>query len=128
MKKRGRKHSIEEMFLMKQVAKKFEEVRETKGAKAAAKELKVSLPSFYNYLAGSDLPRIEVLRRTREIWHIKWDQIDPSQLLQTRKIASAEQLAFSFIDAITQDDITVGKIGREGKKVLRVTFDIKFPA
>src|SRR6267143_1861355 len=59
LKRRGSAHTFAEKLLMKQVAEEFTKRRESLGAKEAAKQLGVSVPSFYNYAAGTDLPRVE---------------------------------------------------------------------
>ncbi len=62
----------------------FTKKKKELGAKHAARELNVSLGSFYNYAAGKDLPRMEVLRDAQQKWDTKWPWIDPSEIfLQT---------------------------------------------
>jgi len=126
LKKRGRKHSFAEKCRMAQVADEFKKKKNELGAKKAARQLNVSLASFYNYVAGTDLPRMEVLRDAEEKWGIKWKLIDPSEFLQTRKVRSIEQLAFSFIEAVREEDVEVAEVGPEGKSVLQVTLKIRF--
>jgi hypothetical protein len=54
---------------MAQVARVFTAKRKEKGgAKRAAKELGISLASFYKYASGDDLPRMEVLRAAQTKW------------------------------------------------------------
>ena len=128
MKTRGRKHSPGEKRLMHQVAEEFGKKKEELGARKAAKELSVCLASFYNYVAGTDLPRMEVLEEAREKWGIKWDLIDPAEILRKKKVGSTEQFVFSFIDAVRKEDVEVSRIGPEGTTVLEVRFRIRFPA
>jgi len=128
LKTRGRKHSPGEKRLMHQVAEEFGKKKEELGARKAAKELSVCLASFYNYVAGTDLPRMEVLEEAREKWGIKWDLIDPAEILRKKKVGSTEQFVFSFIDAVRKEDVEVSRIGPEGTTVLEVRFRIRFPA
>ena len=88
MKRRGPRHSPGEKHLMTQVARVFTlRKKEKDGAKRAAKELGISLASFYKYAAGDDLPRMEVLRAAQQKWKgVKWDLIDVSKLLKKRAV------------------------------------------
>ncbi len=129
MKPKGSKHTFAEKQLMAQVASEFEKQKQRLGgAKEAAGQLGVSVPSFYNYLAGTDLPRIEVLRKAHKKWGIKWKLIDSSQFVLSMKLESPEQYALPFLDAVHEKDVKVAKIEREGKDVLRVSFKIRFSA
>jgi hypothetical protein len=128
LKSRGRTHSPVEKRLMKQVRDVFDRKRRDVGAKQAASQLNVSLASFYNYAAGKDLPRLEVLRDAQEKWGIKWELIDPSEILRTRKVSTAEQLAFAFLDAVRQEDVEITKIKPKGKSVLQILLQIRFSA
>jgi predicted DNA-binding transcriptional regulator AlpA len=113
---------------MAQVASEFGKKKDDLGVRQAAKELGVSLPSFYNYVAGTDLPRMEVLRKAYKKWGIRWIHIDSSQFVSTMKLASAEQYAIPFLDAVQEKDVKVSKIEREGANVLRVALKIRFSA
>jgi hypothetical protein len=128
MKRRGAEHTYAEKQLMSQVASEFEKKKKELGARRAAAELRVSLPSFYNYVAGTDLPRMEVLRRAHQKWQIHWKHIDSSQFVLNMKIESPEQYALPFLDAVKERDVTVARIEREGKNILRVGFKIRFSA
>ncbi len=128
MRARGRKHSPGERLLLKQVAEVFQEKKRELGAKGAAQELNVCLASFYNYAAGTDLPRMEVLRDAQEKWGIKWKLIDPAEILRTQKMQSPEQIVFSFLKALREEDVEVARIKPEGQSLLSVTFKIRFPA
>ena len=125
---RGRKHSPGEKQLLAQVAKVFTARKERFGAKRSAQELNISLASFYNYAAGKDLPRMEVLRDAQKAWRVRWDLIDPSEVLLTRKANSAEQLVFSFLESLRKENVEVVRIGPEGETVLQVTLKIRFSA
>lgn len=113
---------------MQQVASEFGKVKKKLGAKEAAKQLGVSLPSFYNYVAGTDLPRMEVLRRAHKRWAIRWEHIDSSQFISTLSVASPEQFVLPFLDSVQEKDVRVARIRREGKNTLRVAFEIRFTA
>jgi hypothetical protein len=128
LKTRGRRHSPGEKRLMQQVAEEFGKKKKELGAKEAAKALNVCLASFYNYLAGTDLPRIETLDDAREKWGIKWDLIDTEEMLRKKRVDSAEQFVFSFIDAVRKEDVEVSRVGPQGSTVLEVRFRIRFPA
>lgn len=129
MKKRGRRHTPGEEHLMLQVAKVFSAKLEEKGgAKKAAKELGISLASFYKYASGGDLPRMEVLRDAQEKWAgVKWDLIDVSQITKKKKIASPEQYVLSFLQELRTEDVEIAKIGPKGERVLQVLLNIRFP-
>jgi hypothetical protein len=128
MKPRGSRHTYAEKLLMAQVAFQFSRKKKELGAMRAATELGVSIPSFYNYVAGTDLPRMEVLRKAHEKWNIQWKHVDSSQFVLTMKLESPEQYALPFLDAVHQKDVKVAKIVREGKNVLRIALKIRFSA
>lgn len=129
MKHPGARHTYAERQLMKQVATVFSARKHEKGgARRAARELKISLASFYNYAGGKDLPRMEVLRDAQELWDIKWDLINPAEILRTREVQDVEQLVLAFLDSVRQKDVTVAKIERGGKNTLRVALEIRFVA
>ena len=128
MKRRGHKHSPGEKQLMAQVSDVFTKKIEELGAKRAAKELGVSLASFYNYAAGSDLPRMEILQRAQEKkWTTKWKYLDPSNILSTRNIPPAEQLLLP-LSTVRARDIEVVSIKPKKSNVLQVTLSIRFSA
>jgi hypothetical protein len=128
MKPKGSRHTYAERMLMVQVAEEFTKKKKELGARRAAKELGVSIPSFYNYVAGTDLPRMEVLRKAHKVWRIQWKYIDTSQFVLTMKLDSPEQYPLPFLTAIQEKDVTVAKIERQGRNVLRVAFQIRFSA
>ena len=133
MANRGNKHTYAERRLMAQVAKEFKKRKVELGARKAAKQLDVSLASFYKYVAGTDLPRMEVLKRAQEKWGLKWDLIDPAQILRTRKIQSSEQYLFSFLKSVRQEDVLVYEVtppkkGPEKENALQITLKIRFTA
>jgi hypothetical protein len=126
-KKRGAKHTFAEKQLMRQVADVFSQKKQNPGAKTAAKQLGVSLPSFYNYANGTDLPRIEVLRDAQEKWGITWMLLDPSEILRSRKFTSANQLSLP-LDSIREQDVEVVEVHPKKSNVLRITLNIRFSA
>jgi predicted transcriptional regulator len=130
LKKRGRKHTPGEIQLMSQVARVFTAKLEEKGgAKKAAKELGISLASFYKYASGDDLPRMEVLREAQEKWEgVKWELIDVSQITKKKKIMSPEQYVLSFLQEVRTEDVEIAKIGPKGERILQVLLNIRFPA
>ena len=127
MKTRGRRHTPGEKQLLQQVAEVFKKKKQELGAKRAAKELNICVASFYNYAAGTDLPRMEVLRDAQVKWGVKWKLVDPSEVLRLREVHSPEQYVLSFLDALREEDVEVAKIGPEGKNALKVTLKIRFP-
>ena len=125
---RGRKHTAGEKHLMAQVKKVFSAKKGEKGgAQRAAKDLEISLASFYKYAAGEDLPRMEVLRDAQEKWEgVKWDLIDVSQIVKQKKIATPEQYVLSFLQEVRTEDVEIAKIGPKGERVLQVLLNIRF--
>jgi hypothetical protein len=128
LKTRGRRHSPGERQLLQQVKLVFAEKIEKLGAKRAAEELNICLASIYKYAAGDDLPRIEVLRDAQHKWGVKWDLIDPSQLLRPRKVSSARQYALSFLETVRAQDVEVAKISPKHNGSLQILLQIRFPA
>jgi hypothetical protein len=128
MKPGGRRHTYAEKLLMGQVAVEFTKRKKEKSAKKAARELGVSVPSFYNYVAWTDLPRMEVLAKAQRKWGIRWKNFDLSQFTLTIKTKPPEQYTLPFLDAIREKDIEVFSVVREGENVLRVALKIHFAA
>ena len=129
MKRSGPKHTFAEKRLMEQVAEVFtKKKKDLGGARQVADALNISLASFYNYAAGTDLPRIEVLERAHKKWRVKWRYFDESQFLRVAKLQSPEQYTLPFLDAVEAKDVKVDRIKREGKNVLRVALKIRFSA
>jgi hypothetical protein len=128
MKPRGSRHTYAEKLLMAQVASEFGKRKKKLGARQAATDLGVSVPSFYNYVAGTDLPRMEVLRKAHKKWHIQWRHIDSSRFVLPMKLESPEQYSLPFLDALREKDVKVSKIRREGNNVLRIALEVRFSA
>ena len=128
MKARGRRHSPGEKLLMKQVSMEFRRKKEDLGAKQAALELGVSLASFYKYVAATDLPRMEILRKAHKKWGIQWRLLDSSQFVSTIRLESPEQRFLPFLDTVQEKDVEVSKIKREGLHTLQIALKIRFSA
>jgi hypothetical protein len=127
--KPGRKRPADAKFVIGQVMEKFGKKKEELGAKRAAADLDVSLASFYQYVNGEAVPDVDVLRRAKREWDIKWPKLmDPSDLLPTEKARTAEQYVFSFLDALQKTDVEIVDIGPKGYKSLQVTLRIRFTA
>lgn len=127
MKKLGPRHTYAEKLLMKQVAVEFTKKRKELGSgKKAAKELGVNPKSFYNYAAGTDLPRVEVLRAAHKKWGIEWNLIDTSALFRAAKPISAEQLVLPLIRSVREEDVEVIEVATASDSSLRVMLKIRF--
>jgi hypothetical protein len=128
LKTRGRKHSPGERNLLRQVKSEFTKLKDRFGAREAARQLRVSLPSFYNYAAGKDLPRVEVLRDVQERWGVEWEYLDPSEILFARRFKSAEQLLLPYIQSVEEEDVEIVEVGAGRDSCLHVKLRIKFPS
>lgn len=126
MSTRGRKRSHDEKQLLLEVADAFSARKKKVGAKTAAKELNVSLASFYNYANGTDLPRMEVLRDAQAAWGVKWKLMDARELVKTEDASSPEQLLLGFLDTVRERDITVEDVKRNNQGALKVVLAIRF--
>jgi predicted DNA-binding transcriptional regulator AlpA len=127
LKRDGRRHSPGEHMLLRHVAQEFKKIKKSLGAKKAAIKLGVSLASFYKYVRGQDLPRMEVLGRAHELWGINWPMMDAADFLQTHKVRSAEQLAFSFLEAVREADVEIVKVDLKRNGILQVKLKIHLP-
>jgi hypothetical protein len=129
VKRRGRKRPADAELLLKQVASAFTKKKEElRSVKRAAKELKVCVSSFYKYMAGDNVPDMDVLRRATEKWGIKWKHLDPSEILRPVKMRSPEQLVFSFLSAMEEEDVEVVEVVPGGTSVLQVVLRIRIPS
>jgi hypothetical protein len=115
-------------MLLNQVSEAFKEKQALLGAKKAAKELGVCLSSFYKYVAGENVPDMDVLRAATDRWGIRWKYLDPSEVLRPLKLKTSKQLVFSFLDAVRDEDIKIVEVGPKGNTVLQISFKIRFPA
>jgi len=123
----GRKRPPDAEFLLSQIKDVFKKKKDELGAERAAKQLNVCLASFYKYVNGTNLPDMKVLRNAEEKWGIKWKYLDASEVLKIQKVRTPEQLVFSFLDALHEEDVEVVEVGPVGKSVLRVMLKIRFP-
>src|SRR5271170_1557076 len=111
--KRGRKtrpRTTAEKLLMAEVSEKFGEQKKTVGARAAARDLKVSLASFYNYVNKRDLPSFEVLKRAHDLWKQDFTYIDFWSTSRTPSPSEKDQprqYVLPFIKSIRENDIEV---------------------
>jgi len=127
--RKGRKRPADAEFLLEQVAIEFEKQKQRLGsAKKAADELDVCVSSFYKYLNRENLPDMRVLQAAAERWHIKWKHLDPSEVLRPRRVETAEQLVFSFLKAMSEEDIEVVHVAPDGTSVLEVVLKIRIPS
>jgi hypothetical protein len=113
--------------LLKQVSEVFKAKLVELGAEQAAKELEVCLASFYKYVAKKNVPDMDVLRTAAEKWGVKWKYLDPSELVRPVKMKSPEQLVFSFLSTMDEEDIEVIEVAPDGKSSLQVVLKIRFP-
>lgn len=125
--KRGRKRPAGAEHLMKQVSEVFLAKKASLGAREAAKRLGVSVAAFYKYINKENLPDMEVLLRAKEEWGVKWDYLDPAEVLRKKDVANVRQLVFTFLEAIEKEDIKVVEVSPDGTSVLQISFKIKFP-
>ena len=97
--------------------------------KSASKELK-HMPADCSTITwlGPICLGWEVLRDAQEKWGINWKLIDPAEILRTQKMRSPEQIVFSFLKALREEDVEVARIRPEGQSLLSVTLKIRFPA
>jgi len=129
LRQKGRKRPADAEFLLKQVAEVFSKKKaEPGGAREAAKQLGVCLSSFYKYAAGINVPDMDVLRAAKEKWGVRWKYLDPSEVVRTSKVPSAEQLVLSFLSAVREEDIKIIEVTPEGRGILQISLKIRFPA
>ncbi len=116
---------------MAEVSQKLYKKMEDDGwnAETAAKKLKVSRASFYNYLNQNDLPRFEILKRAHDLWGIKFKYVDfgaqrksssPSETDQPR------QYVLPFIESVRENDIEIIQAKPVKPDTLQLTVNIKF--
>lgn len=129
MGRKGRKRPADAELLLKQVAEVFSKKKEELGgATKAAKQLGVCLSSFYKYAAGINIPDIDVLRAAKEKWGVRWTYLDPSEVIRPSQVKSAEQLVLAFLSAVRQQDIKILEVTPEGRGILQISLEIRFPA
>ena len=129
MGRKGRKRPADAELLLKQVAEVFSKKKEELGgARKAARQLGVCLSSFYKYAAGINIPDMDVLRAAKEKWGVRWTYLDPSEVIRSSRVKSAEQLVLAFLSAVRQQDIKILEVTPEGRGILQISLEIRFPA
>lgn len=126
--RRGRKRPPDADSIIGRLADICAKKKDELGAKKAARELQVSLASFYNYIKKKTVPDFEVLRRAHEKWGVTWEHVDFSEIVKKQEVRSVKQLAFEFLDSVREEDIEIIKVSREGSNLLRVALKIRFSA
>jgi hypothetical protein len=130
--KRGRKkrpRTTAEKLLLTEVSEKFGAKKATMGAGAAARDLKVSLASFYNYINKKDLPSFEVLKRAHDLWKQDFSYIDfgsTSRTLSPSERDQPRQYVLPFIKGIHENDIEVVRAKAVKPDSLILTIKIRF--
>ena len=125
---RGRRRPADAQLILDQMKREFGKKKDKLGAERAARELGVCLASFYNYVNGKTLPDLEVLRKAHVEWGIVWKHMDFSEIMRKQKIQSAEQLVLEFLQAVSEEDVEIVNVAREGSNQLRVALTIRFLA
>jgi dihydropteroate synthase len=114
---------------MNEVSEKFGAKRDDVGARSAAKALKISVASFYNYINKADLPSFEVLKRAHDRWNLNFTYIDfgsdsptpsPSETDQPR------QYVLPFIKGVRESDIEIIRAKAVKPDTLQLTVNIRF--
>src|SRR5579864_3731599 len=97
-------------------------------AKQTARDLQVSVASFYNYRNKTDLPSYEILKRAHDRWGWNFEYIDfaerpgraPSEEEQPR------QYVLPFIESVKESDIQVVRAKPVRPDSLELTVQIRF--
>ena len=131
--KRGRKkrpRTTAEKLLLAEFSEKLlgKMKAENWDAKRTARELSISLASFYNYKKKSDLPRYEILKRAHDLWGWSFKHIDfaersaraPSESEQPR------QYVLPFIENVRESDIQIVRAKPVKPDCLELTVQIRF--
>lgn len=124
-----RPRTTAEKLLMGEVSQKFSAKKKSMGARAAARELKVSVASFYNYIRKTDLPSFEVLKRAHDVWNENFTHIDFASASRTwspSEESQPRQYILPFIKAIREDDIEVVCAKAVKPDSLLLTLKIRF--
>jgi hypothetical protein len=67
-------------------------------------------------------------KAAQENWKIKWDLLDPSEILRKRNVQSAEQIMLPMIRSVSSKDIEIVLIEPKKDNVLQVMLKIRFSA
>ena len=131
--KRGRKklaRTTAEKLLMTEFSEKLSDKMKDEhwNAKRTAKELSISLASFYNYRNKTDLPSYEILKRAHDRWDWNFEFIDFSQ--RSAKAPSEteqpRQYVLPFIENVHEGDIQVIRAKAVKPDSLVLTLQIRF--
>jgi hypothetical protein len=127
MRLKGRKRPADAELLLSQVSEVFKAKKEALGARRAADQLDICVASLYKYIRRENVPDIDVLRAATDKWGIKWKHLDPYEILSRRKVKTAQQMVFSYLSAMKEDDIEVVEVAPDGTTVLQIVLKIKIP-
>jgi len=124
----GRKRPADARMLLKQVSEVFSQKKTELGIEKARKDVNVCRASFYKYMRGENVPDIDVLRAATDKWGTKWTYLDPYEILSRRKLKTPEQMVFSFLRAMKENDVEVVEVSPDGTTaVLQIVLKIKIP-
>jgi hypothetical protein len=127
--RRGRKRPADAELLLSQVRREFTKKKTDLGSvKKAAAQIGAKPSSFYKYLLGKTVPDMQVLRNASKEWGIKWQYLDPSEILLKDNVRTPKQFVFTFLKALDVQDFKVVRIGPKRANVLQVTLNIRFSA
>src|SRR5271165_1315568 len=114
--KPGRKlrpRTTQEKLLMVEISKKLYALMDQQGWKtggAAARKLKISPASMYNYLKKDDLASFEVLRRIHDEWGVDFQYLNFGTTPRRRGPSEADQprqYILPFIEGVREGDIQI---------------------
>ena len=134
-KKRGRKtrpRTTAEKLLLAEISKKLYALmddRKWKRVATAARQLKISPASMYNYLKKDDLASFEVLKRIHDEWGVEFEYLNFGEKATVRAPSEAEQprqYILPFIESVRETDIRIIKAKSVKPDTLQLTINIKF--
>jgi hypothetical protein len=134
-KKRGRKtrpRTTAEKLLLAEISKKLYALmddRRWKRVATAARQLKISRASMYNYLKKNDLASFEVLKRIHDEWGVEFEYLNFGTNVTVRAPSEAEQprqYILPFIEGVRETDIQIIKAKSVKPDTLQLTINIKF--
>ncbi len=133
--KLGRKiraRTTAEKLLLAEISKKLYALmgdRKWKRVATAARELKVSRASMYNYLKKNDLASFEVLKRIHDEWGVEFEYLNFGAQAKTHAPSEAEhprQFILPFIEGVRETDIRIIRAKSVRPDTLQLTISIKF--
>jgi hypothetical protein len=133
--KPGRKirpRTTAEKLLMVEISKKLYALMHEQGWKtgeAAARKLKISPASMYNYLRKDDLASFEVLRRIHDEWGVDFQYMDFGTIPRRRGPSETDQprqYILPFIEGVRESDIQIIQAKSVKPDTLQLTITIKF--